>query len=152
MPESVSDIDRAKLAEIAYELTEAFNHADLDRLMQYYGDTYVDVNLRSPVQSHADRRRYYADLMRRGVRIRARSDEIVVEGDIAFIRGRIEVFTPEAVPGSASPIELRYVEVARKSANGAWRAIWGIDGPVQDWIAAPDNKAEVQAPKKSDSR
>ena len=41
-----------KLREMAREFTEAFNHGAVDRIMRYYGDVYIDVNLRSPVQSH----------------------------------------------------------------------------------------------------
>jgi hypothetical protein len=41
-----------KLREMAWEFTEAFSHGAVDRIMHYYGDAYIDVNLRSPVQSH----------------------------------------------------------------------------------------------------
>jgi len=32
-------------------------------------------------------------------------------------------------------VELRYLEVARKNADGAWKVSWGIDGPIQEWKA-----------------
>jgi ketosteroid isomerase-like protein len=133
MPHADTDADLAKLLAIAREFTAAFDHADVDRVMQFYGDTYVDVNLRNPLQSHAQRRQYYAQLMQRGLRVAVQTDEVMVEGNVAFIRGRIEVRDPLAPTENASVRELRYVEIARKAANGSWQVIWGIDGPVQEW-------------------
>jgi len=133
MPHAASDADLTKLLAIAHEFTEAFKHADVDRVMQFYGDTYVDVNLRNPLQSHAERRQYYAQLMKRGLRVAVQTDEVVVEGNVAFIRGRIEVRDPQAANENSGVRELRYVEVARKAANGSWQVIWGMDGPVQEW-------------------
>jgi ketosteroid isomerase-like protein len=133
MPHAASDADLTKLLAIAHEFTEAFKHADVDRVMQFYGDTYVDVNLRNPLQSHAERRQYYAQLMKRGLRVAVQTDEVMVEGNVAFIRGRIEVRDPQAANENSGVRELRYVEVARKAANGSWQVIWGMDGPVQEW-------------------
>jgi ketosteroid isomerase-like protein len=133
MPHAASDADLTKLLAIAHEFTEAFKHADVDRVMQFYGDTYVDVNLRNPLQSHAERRQYYAQLMKSGLRVAVQTDEVMVEGNVAFIRGRIEVRDPQAANENSGVRELRYVEVARKAANGSWQVIWGMDGPVQEW-------------------
>jgi ketosteroid isomerase-like protein len=133
MSHAATDPDLAKLLAIAHEFTEAFKHADVDRVMQFYGDTYVDVNLRNPLQSHAERRQYYAQLMKRGLRVAVQTDEVMVEGNVAFIRGRIEVRDPQAANENSGVRELRYVEVARKAANGSWQVIWGMDGPVQEW-------------------
>lgn len=125
--------DHAKLFELAHEFTEAFNHADVNRLMQFYGDTYVDINLRNPVQSHSERGQYYAQLVNSGLRVAAHTDEVMVEGNVAFIRGRIEVCNAEAANDKSGQRELRYLEVARKAADGSWQVIWGMDGPVQEW-------------------
>jgi ketosteroid isomerase-like protein len=125
--------DHTKLLAIAREFTEAFNHADVDRLMQHYGETYVDVNLRNPVQSHAQRRQYYEQVMKRDLRVAVHTDEIMVEGRIAFMRGRIELRDPQAADEKGGSTELRYIEVARKAANGSWEVVWGMDGPVQEW-------------------
>jgi len=48
--------DVAKLRHIASEFAEGFNTGDVERIMCFYGDTYVDVNLRNPVQSRQERR------------------------------------------------------------------------------------------------
>jgi len=44
------DIDA--LRNMAREFAEGFNSGDVDRLMRFYADRYVDVNLRNPVQTH----------------------------------------------------------------------------------------------------
>jgi len=88
--------------------------------MRFYGDTYVDVNLRQPVQSHAERRAYYARLIQRGgTRLAVRPDEIMIEGTLAFVRGRIELQRTALGENAASIVELRYLEVARKGVNGS---------------------------------
>jgi len=133
MSQAAPDADQMKLLAIAREFTEAFNHADVDRLMRFYGDTYVDVNLRNPVQSHAQRRQYYAQVMKRGLLVAVHPDEIVVEGNLAFVRGRIELRNLQADDKDAAPTELRYLEIARKTADGSWQVVWGMDGPVQEW-------------------
>jgi ketosteroid isomerase-like protein len=138
MKEADSGPDHTALLAIAREFTEAFNHADVDRLMQFYGATYVDVNLRNPVQSHAERRQYYAQKMKEGLRVAVHTDEIVVEGSVAFIRGRIEVRNPQVAVEEAGPTELRYIEVARKAPDGSWHVVWGMDGPVQEWSPEHD--------------
>jgi len=120
--------DIAALQDIAREATEGFNTGDVDRVMRFYGETYVDVNLRNPVQSFAERREYYAQVIRRGIKIQVTPDEIRVEGDFAFIRGTIALKPPD---GKQS--ELRYLEIARRSSDGSWKVIWGMDGPVQEY-------------------
>jgi ketosteroid isomerase-like protein len=91
------------------------------------------VNLRRPVQSHAERREYFSRLLQRsGVRIDVRPDDIAIDGAIAIVRGRIEFQTEPDDQRGASVGELRYLEVVRKCPDGSWKAICGMDGPVQD--------------------
>jgi len=133
--------DIAALRAIAHEFTEGWNSGDVDRIMRFYGERYVDINLRQPIQTQEERRQYYLDVMqRRRIRIDVRPDEILLEGSLAFIRGTIEISSPDN-----SRTELRYLEIARKtsddlgSMSGAWmvqykstnpcdpglRSIWG---------------------------
>jgi ketosteroid isomerase-like protein len=132
MTSLVRELDINQLRAMAAAFGDAFNAGDVDGLMRFYGDSYVDVNLRRPVQSFSERRAYFARLMQRGgTRIDVTPDEILVEGLTAFVRGRIDV----RLQASESPEptrELRYLEIARKGEDGSWKAIWGIDGPVQD--------------------
>jgi len=90
MPPTKAELeDIARLRHIASEFAEGFNTGDVDRIMRFYGDTYVDINLRNPVQSWQERRRYYAQVIRdRGLRVQVQPDEILIRGDFAFIRGQ----------------------------------------------------------------
>lgn len=129
--------DAAKLARMAREFTEGFNTGDLDRIMQFYADTYVDVNLRHPVQSKEERKAYYAHVMRSGgFQINVQPHEILVQGDIGFLRGSIALTPSDAKNGVPAPTELRYLEIVRKQADGSWKVMWGMDGPVQEYDPA----------------
>jgi ketosteroid isomerase-like protein len=124
--------DRAFLAQMARDFADGFNAGDVDRIMQYYGGEYVDVNLRTPVQSHAERREYYLSVMRGGnIRLEVRPDDLQVRGDIALVRGTI--ILERASDDATSRSELRYLEVAERTPVGGWRVIWGMDGPVQEY-------------------
>ena len=123
--------DVAALRVMAREFTEGFNTRDVDRMMRFYGSSYVDVNLRDPMQSRGQRREYFSQMMRReDFGLRVNPDEIVVHNSVAFVRGRIEIIDGN---GAVSR-ELRYLEISRKESDG-WKAIWGIDGPVQEYDA-----------------
>ena len=133
MPQDAEDAaDIQTLQAIAREFTEGFNSGDVDRIMQFYGDQYVDVNLRNPIQTRSQRRQYYLDIMqRRKIRVEVHPEEIHLEGLLAFIRGTIDIMSPD---GSRS--ELRYLEIARKRSDGSWIMMWGMDGPVQEYEPA----------------
>lgn len=125
--------DVAKLRHIASEFEEGFNTGDVDRIMRFYGDTYVDVNLRNPVQSWSERREYYSQVIRKGgFRVQVRPDEILIRGEFAFIRGSLEL-TRGSGAGETGRTELRYLEIARRKPDGSWQVMWGMDGPVQEY-------------------
>jgi ketosteroid isomerase-like protein len=138
MPSTQSELeDVAKLRQMAREFQEGFNTGDVERIMRFYGDTYVDINLRNPVQSWQERRKYYAHVIRNGgFRVQVQPDEILIRGDFAFIRGRIELIRPPAV-GDSGPKELRYLEIAHRQQDGSWQVMWGMDGPVQEYTPSP---------------
>lgn len=138
MPSTQSEPeDVAKLRHMASEFTEGFNTGDVDRIMRFYGDTYVDINLRNPVQSWQERREYYTEVIRNGgFRVQVQPDEILIRGEFAFIRGSIQLTRASAV-GDAGRTELRYVEIARRQQDGSWQVMWGMDGPVQEYSPSP---------------
>ena len=120
--------DRQALERMAREFTAGFNTGDVDRIMRFYDHTYVDVNLASPVQTWQERRAYYQRVMdRQAFSIDVQPAEILIDGHYAFIRGSIQI-SPR---GAGEPTELRYVEIARKQADGSWKVMWGMNGPVQ---------------------
>jgi ketosteroid isomerase-like protein len=129
--------DVVKLRHMASEFAEGFNTGDVERIMRFYGDSYVDINLRNPVQSWQERREYYVQVIRRGgFRVQVQPEEILIRGDFAFIRGTIELTHGSAL-GDSTPKELRYVEIAQRQQNGSWQVMWGMDGPVQEYTPTP---------------
>jgi ketosteroid isomerase-like protein len=129
----VHELDVEHLRAMARGFVEGFNTGDVDRLMQYYGETYVDVNLRRPVQSHAERRAYFSQIVARSaMRIDVRLDDIAIDGAIAIVRGSIDIRIPVHDGSGESVRELRYLEVARKGPDGSWKSVCGMDGPIQD--------------------
>ncbi len=122
---------------MAREFEAGFNTGDVDRIMRFYGDTYVDINLRNPVQSRAERRAYYAQAIKRGgFQVRVHPDDIQVHGDFAFVRGTLKLIRP-AAPGDSGRTELRYLEIVRRQADGSWQVMWGMDGPIQEYTPSP---------------
>jgi ketosteroid isomerase-like protein len=116
--------DERFLRDVAREFEEGFRTGDLDRIMRFYADTYVDVNLRNPVQTKAERREYYARVMARpGLRLSVQVDDVMVRGDLAFVRGTIHL---------SVDTELRFLEIYERAGDG-WHVIWGMDGPVQEY-------------------
>jgi ketosteroid isomerase-like protein len=129
--------DVAKLRHIATEFAEGFNTGDVDRIMRFYGDTYVDINLRNPVQSRQERRKYYAQVIRNGgFRVQVHPDEILIRGDFAFVRGSIEL-TRASAAGDSERTELRYLEIAHRQPDSSWQVMWGMDGPIQEYTPSP---------------
>jgi ketosteroid isomerase-like protein len=129
--------DLAQLQEVAREFAEGFNSGDVDRIMRFYGDTYVDINLRNPVQSWAERRAYYTQVIKRGgFRVSVRPDDIQIHGDFAFVRGTLELIRSEGRQDS-SRTELRYLEIVRRQPDGSWKVMWGMDGPIQEYTPVP---------------
>ena len=129
--------DVAKLRHMAREFAEGFNTGDVERIMRFYGDSYVDINLRNPVQSWQERREYYAQVIRRGAfHVQVQPDEILIRGDFAFIRGTIEL-TPGSTLDDSARKELRYLEIAQRQQGGSWQVMWGMDGPVQEYTPSP---------------
>ena len=79
--------DEQFLRNVAHEFEEGFNSGDVDRIMRFYGDIYVDINLRNPVQTKAERREYYARVMAGpGIHIQVQPEDIMIRGDLAFVK------------------------------------------------------------------
>jgi ketosteroid isomerase-like protein len=130
MAGEAADSDVAQLRALAREFVEGFNSGDVDRIMRFYADRYVDVNMEQPIQTKAERAEYYRKIIARGdTKVDVRPDEIIVAGEYAFVRGTILLFPVAEGERKPEPTRLRYVEVARKYPDG-WKAIWGIDAPV----------------------
>jgi ketosteroid isomerase-like protein len=122
--ESPNSSDEAQIRAATRDFVRAFNTRDLDRLLLFYADDYIDLNLPEPRQSRSERGRYLADILDRGDQtVSVTPEEILVNGDYASVRGTILLRV------AASTKELRYMELLRKFPQG-WKAIWGIDAEI----------------------
>ena len=120
----------AEIRHLTREFVEGFNSGDVERIMRFYADTYVDVNLRQPVQSKQERAEYYRKIVARGdTKVDVVPDEILVAGDHAFARGTILLDRTPKEGGQSKRTELRYMEVWRKFPDG-WKSIWGMDAEI----------------------
>jgi ketosteroid isomerase-like protein len=130
--------DEKFLRNMAHEFEEGFNSGDVDRIIRFYADI---VNLRNPVQTKAERREYYAQVMARpGIHVNVRPDDILIRGDLAFVRGTLLLTQDAGGDREATRIELRYLEICERVQNGTWRVMWGMDGPVQEYVAGSQGR------------
>jgi ketosteroid isomerase-like protein len=74
-------------------------------------------------------------MARPGIHLNVRTDDILIRGDLAFVRGTI-LLTQDAERGTETArTELRYLETYERIEDGTWRVMWGMDGPVQEYVA-----------------
>ena len=119
----------AEIRQRTREFVEGFNTGNVDLVMPFYADTYVDVNMRQPVQTKAERREYYRKIIERhDTRVDVTPEEIVVSPPYAFVRGTIRL-DKKGADGAVAHRELRYMEVIRQFPDG-WKAIWGMDAEI----------------------
>ncbi len=103
-----------EIRSLLREFVDGFNSNDLDRIMKLYAEDYVDVNLRQPRQTKAERREYYRKILGPGrPKIQVTADEIVVAGSYAFARGTITLERPGQDGTASRNQELRFVEIWR---------------------------------------
>lgn len=89
MPSTQIEEGPQQIAPHDERVRRGVQHGDVDRVMRFCGDTYVDPNLRNPVQSWKEPRQYFTQVVRnRGVHVRVQPDEILIRGEFAFIRAR----------------------------------------------------------------
>jgi ketosteroid isomerase-like protein len=119
----------AEIRQRTREFVQGFNTGDVDRIMPFYADTYVDVNMRNPIQTRAERREYYRKIIeRRDTTVDVTPEEIIVSPPYAYVRGTIRL-EKKTADGAKTRRELRYMEVIRSFPDG-WKAIWGMDAEI----------------------
>lgn len=127
---SAANPDVKFILNLTREFVEGFNAGDLDRMMKFYADEYVDVNMHSPHQTKAERREYYRRIVADGrEKVEVIPEEIVVAGDHAYAWGTIYVRGVTRRPSKSGQIELRYMEVLRRYPDG-WKSMWGMDADL----------------------
>jgi ketosteroid isomerase-like protein len=121
--------DEAQIRAATRDFVEAFNSRDVERLLLFYAEDYVDMNLPQPRQSRAQRRLYLSGILGRAdTTVAVDPEQIIVAGDYAFVRGTI-LLRRALAGGPQASTELRYLELLRRFPQG-WKAIWGIDAEI----------------------
>ena len=127
--ETPQEVEQA-IRESTRDFVSGYNSGDVDRLMRFYADHYVDINLPNPIQTREERTEYYRKIVqKRNTEVEVTPDEIVVDGLHAAVRGTILIFKLDAQGKRGKPLELRYMELAEKQPSG-WKAIWGMDADL----------------------
>lgn len=74
-------------------------------------------------------------MARPAIHVQVRPDQIMVRGDLAFVRGTIFLSPDAGGASDQAQTELRYLEICERTQNGGWQVIWGMDGPVPEYVA-----------------
>jgi len=99
-------------------------------------NTYVDINLRSPVQSWQERRQYYAQVIRDGgFRIQVHPTKILSSGATLLCPRTIDI-AAAATPStpSAGSFATSKLLLGNQAAPGKY---CGMDGPIQEYSPSP---------------
>jgi len=129
-PDAAEVAAKQEILALTEGFVRGFNANDLGPMMKFYADRYVDVNLKQPVQTKAERTAYYkAILDRHDTTVEVHPDEILVRGDAAFARGSIIVIRRVAGQSQPTHTELRYIEIWQRFPDG-WKSIWGMDAEL----------------------
>lgn len=107
------------------EYREAYNSADVDRLLAVFASEFADCSDGEPSfygeEAVRALRLRAAELFRRfAVRIQVIIIDVVVKGDFAYDWGWHKMFLTNRDTGEASEAKYRYFETWKKE-NGAWK-------------------------------
>jgi uncharacterized protein (TIGR02246 family) len=124
--------DREAVRAVLERFEAAWNRGDVDAMVMTYTDPHVDVNDPDQIVTREETRAMLAALHPgRRYRIEISSDEVVVEGDLAFQRGSFVLTpTPEMAAEGGATIAKRYLEILRRAEDGEWRVWWSMDAPI----------------------
>lgn len=114
-------MERDAIAQSARAFSAAYVREDIDELVSYYTENGVAIsNARPPIVGRAALRDYWqvgegVDVLRH----RSVSDELVIEGDLAYDRGTFDGATSR--DGNVVEFGGNYLIVWRRGADGTWR-------------------------------
>jgi len=101
----------AEIKKLTRQFEDGFNSKNLDKMMSFYADKYVEVNLANPVQTREERREYYKNILKKNeFTIRVKVEEVIISGNHGFVRGEIDLTDH----GNNNVRKLRYIEIWKK--------------------------------------
>jgi len=122
--ESYDDVREIK--KLTKDFEDGFNTRNIEKIMSFYADNYIDVNLSEPQQTYQERKDYYQKIVDKGeFTLKVNPTEIIISGDHAIARGDIILYFSD----SEKSRQLRYMELWKRD-NGKWKSIWGMDAEL----------------------
>jgi ketosteroid isomerase-like protein len=150
----IFDSDQYAISVAKTEYREAYNTADVDRLLAVFASKFTDCSDGEPSFSGEEAARALrlraTELFRRfAVRIQVIIVKVVVKGDFAYDRGWHKMLLTNRDTGEATETKYRYFETWKKE-NGAWKIDYIITNrelpprmlPEQDAPAHPASAQE----------
>jgi ketosteroid isomerase-like protein len=121
----IFESDQYAISVAKTEYREAYNTADVDRLLAVFACEFTDCSDGEPSFDGEEAVRALrlrtTELFRRfAVRIQVIIIEVVVAGDFAYDRGWHTIFLTNRDTGTATETKYRYFETWKKE-NGAWK-------------------------------
>ncbi|MEN8144622.1 MAG: DUF4440 domain-containing protein [Gemmatimonadota bacterium] len=119
---------------------EAMTAGDVDRMMDNYAEGAIDMPPNEPAVSGkaAIRARHEAWRDQYAIRLENPSDEIVVLGDVAILRGSYDITLEPREDGQVIRDNGKYIVTWLRQADGGWLAtneIWNSDNPLPEALA-----------------
>jgi len=143
-PETTADADVRAIEELQQGWFTAFNSGDLDALMAPLADdvVWMQPNLPARVGKPAVRAFYRSVFEANHFNMTFNAEEIVVSGDLAFIRGASGgTRTPKpaaaaakvSIPSATGRLSVKFVWLLKKQSDGRWwitHNIYSSDDPT----------------------
>ena len=119
--------ERAEILKIVERFIDAYNNADVDNLMACYTKDVVKLRNSVPAEDYAtikDRLSVFFSKWRGNLVVE--NHEIVVSGNLAFIRGELHIVMRPVAGGPEESLKKRFIEIWRKEEN-VWRVARTMD-------------------------
>jgi len=128
----VAQGDAEAIAAAIREIIQAYDSGDADRLNKVYADDFIDLSEGAPTHAGPAAREAAATRLRDtfscyAARLDRSTDEIHVDRDIAYARGRVTLTLTPKDGGAPSVVDRRILEVWRKGRDGSWRITRAMD-------------------------
>src|SRR6266704_4097286 len=124
--------DADAIAAAIREIIQAYDSGDADRLITVYADDFIDLSegaptLAGPAAREAAATRLRDTFSRNAVRLDRSTDEIRVDRDVAYARGRVTLTLTPKDGGAPTVVVRRILEVWRNGRDGCWRITRAMD-------------------------
>ena len=124
--------DAEAIAAAAREIVQAYNSGDADRLIKVYADDFIDLADGAPTvagraATEAAAARLRDTFSRYAARMDRSTDEIHVDRDIAYDRGRVTLTLTPKDGGAPTVVDRRFLEIWHRGRDGAWRVTRAMD-------------------------